>query len=434
MQRVRDKTALKSSTGYATHYAVDGSVSSGPTAYPVSVSEADTMIDTVTPGFARRSGMGEIFINPMDKVKCQVGFAQYGSEWTRSDGVRAVYSGDWDYGLGSFDPNTLSSVETEKATGVTLAVTSAYASVGSPDVATLTELIELRETLSFLASPVKGMVNLTRRFQRHLKRVEGLNARYAQRLAKWNALPPRVQLKRAKPEPPELPTFKVGKLKGTDISSSWLAYRYGLMPLIYTFQDVEKLLKKRLEGPVARATARAKDERTVDIKDQVTFTDVWGPSSFQQVVDTVGQVKITTRAGVLYEPDFSLSSQLGFQWNRVPAALYEGIPLSFVSDWFHNGSNLYDALTAEFRAMKILGAWVTQEVELTVTRTSTTIPIANVSILGDKGVQVASGKWKTRRPATLSDVGFKFRTELNGKRIADGLALIHTFLATARKK
>ena len=57
-------------------------------------------------------------------------------------------------------------------------------------------------------------------------------------------------------------------------------------------------------------------------------------------------VTSTARAGVLYEYTATLSNQLGLQLHQIPAALWEGIPLSFVADWFWTGSTAYQALTA----------------------------------------------------------------------------------------
>jgi hypothetical protein len=153
------------------------------------------------------------------------------------------------------------------------------------------------------------------------------------------------------------------------------------------------------------------------------------------IQEVEGSVAVVSRAGVLYEMDASLLTQLGVSWNRVPMAFYEAIPLSFVSDWFHNGADVYDALTAEFRAQKILTAWVSTEVKYDVLFREVYGP----AISGNGSVQglvleTRHGNWKRRSLASLSDVKFSFRTELSVKRVADGLALIHTFLSTGKIK
>lgn len=433
MTRVRDRSFPKTGAYTGTQYNAAGSIIYGPNTYSFSVVDADVMTDVVTPGYSRKSARGEVIISPMSKLRRPATFGLLNYTIERSDGVRGVYTGDYDI-LGSYDPLSIGKVVEAQSKSAGLAITDAYAAVGSPDVAVLTELVELKETLQFLYSPVKGMVTLTRRLRSHLNKVTAIEQRFAAKLAKWEKLPVRVRSKREKPIRPDLPVFKVGKFEATDVSSAWLAYRYGLMPLIYTFQDVEKLLKKRLEGFKPRATARGYDSREVPIDEQSEVVETWGPASYTVRSETKGTVTVAARAGVLYEPDFSLSSQLGIQWNRVPAALYEGIPLSFVSDWFHNGADLYDALTAEFRAQKILGAWVTTTTEYSVIMTQTYVPVANCTISGGQVTQGQSGKLKTRKISSLSDVKFFLRVELNSKRVADGFALIHQMLATARKK
>lgn len=432
MTRVRDKSFTKTGAYTSVQYSASGSIIYGPNTHASSEVDVDVMTDVVTPGYRRRSLRGEVIVSPMSKLRRPASLGSINQTIVRSDGVRGVDTGDFDL-MGAYDPLTIEAVVEAQAKSAGLAITDAYAAVGSPDVAVLTELVELKETLQFLYSPVKGMVNLTRRLRSHLNRVSTIEQRFAAKLAKWEKLPARIRSKREKPIRPDLPTFRVGKFEATDVSSAWLAYRYGLMPLIYTFQDVEKLLKKRLEGYKPRATARGFDSRDVPIEEQSEVYDTWGPASFIVRSKTEGTVTIAARAGVLYEPDFSLTSQLGIQWNRVPAALYEGIPLSFVSDWFHNGSSLYDALTAEFRAQKILGAWVTTTTEFSVTKTRIIVPVANCTASGAI-THVRSGKLKTRKITSLSDVRFFFRVELNSKRVADGFALIHQMLATARKK
>ena len=140
------------------------------------------------------------------------------------------------------------------------------------------------------------------------------------------------------------------------------------------------------------------------------------------------------RAGVLYNVDASLLTQLGIQWNRVPMALYEAIPLSFVTDWFHNGAQVYDALTAEFRSKGILGSWVTTRIDFDVQYMDVYFPSATNGDANGRSILTVSGTKRERKLTSGSDVKFSFTADLNLKRVADGLALCYTLLATARKK
>jgi len=207
----------------------------------VSVVHPDVMTDVVTPGYRRCSARGEVINNPM----------------TRWKGDRTIYPAlnyvkwalwpghpEWDQWVSTvgeappprtFDPHLDQRVTDRVDRLRSLAITSAFADVGQPDIAMLTELAELRETLGFLSSPVRKMVTLTKRFAAHQRKVDSIHARMQRQLDKWEKLPPRIQAKRKQPVAIPLPKFRVGKFEATDMSSAWLAYRYGLMPLIYTF-------------------------------------------------------------------------------------------------------------------------------------------------------------------------------------------------------
>lgn len=435
MNRVRDNSTVRSFAASETVFEADGSISYGPTSETFSTIQADVMTDVVTPGFRRASALGEIHIKPMTRVKYTREIVPQAVSIQVVDGPRAVSSGGYPPLIGlTVSPWADEKVRKLVADLEGAAITESFARVGSPDVAVLTELAELKETLSFLSSPVRAMVKLTRRFRRHLDVVSRVELAYQRRLAKWQSLPDRVRVRREQPKPPKLPTFKVGKWEGKDIPSAWLAYRYGIMPLIYTFQDVEALVKKRVEGTPIRATARSKKKGNVDLTETYgTHLLDWRGCTYRYDQCISGGCRVTVRAGVLYNVDASLMTQLGIQWNRVPMAFYEAIPLSFVTDWFHNGAEVYDALTAEFRSKGILGSWVTTHVEFDVQYRDNISPHTNCAASGHRVMNVI-GTTRERKLTSGSDVKFSFTSDLNLKRVADGLALCYTLLATARKK
>lgn len=434
MNRVRDNSTVRSFAASETVFEADGSISYGPTSETFSAIQADVMTDVVTPGFRRASASGEIHIKPMTRVKCTREIVPVDVTIHVVDGPCATSRGYPP--LIGLDVNPWADEKVRKLVADLegAAITESFARVGSPDVAVLTELVELKETLSFLTSPVRALVKLTRRFRRHLDVVSRKELVYQRRLAKWQSLPDRIRERREQPKPPKLPTFRVGKWEGKDIPSAWLAYRYGVMPLIYTFQDVEALVKKRVEGTPIRATARSKKKDSVDLTETYgTHLLSWRGGTYRYDTCLSGGCSVTVRAGVLYNVDASLMTQLGVQWNRVPMALYEAIPLSFVTDWFHNGAEVYDALTAEFRSKGILGSWVTTRIDFDVQYRDNISPHTNCVASGHRVMNVI-GTMRERKLTSGSDVKFSFTNDLNLKRVADGLALCYTLLATARKK
>lgn len=439
MVRVRDNSRTVPFSWYDKEINLRTGAITQPHSSLVPCVQADVMTDTVTKKFGTLSRLGSIIMNPMEKLNTSVEMLSVGIWKQKPDTAnppniwRYESNGrsDWlTFDIKTFAPAIEAITRLEG-----LAITDAYAGVGSPDVATLTELAEGRETLSFLLSPVKKMVKITRAFDRHLRSYESRQRSYARALDRWTKLPPRARRNRPKPLPPAFPRKIFGEVEVKDIPSFWLAYRYAIMPLIYTVQDIQGLLKKRLTEQPRRVTSRGKATGSVSMNvNSPLFLVDNRQGNVSEQVHLVGNIEVSCRAGVLYVPEIGLQSQLGFQFNRVPAALYEAIPLSFVTDWFHNGSSYYDALTAEFRSQAILGAWVTTTVKYDGYSTFTMLSRdAKTSTMGTVRTCNLRGTWKRRNLTSLSDVQLSLRVSMNTKRVADGLALISTFLATARK-
>lgn len=401
----------------------------------VSIPLKDVMHDEVIKGFARKSNDGEVFVNPMERLKT-VGDAPLCPYWQqRQIGPSIWYSYNPIQGyVGVNDqPWAESPVLKEIVRNEALAVTEAYAKVGAADLETLTELAELKETLSFMASPVKKMAAVTRRVSDYVSRRKRWEDAFAQRLERWNKRNP----KHRGPQPVKSqgPRAKIGRIEATDIPSAWLAYRYAIMPLIYSFQDLQEHLSRAIYPE--RVTSRAKESSDVSLVTSPPWTIAGGTEfgSIQYRHSRSGNAKVTSWAGVLYVADWSLQRQLGIQLHRIPATMYEVIPLSFVADWFHNGMDVYNALTASLRSQEILGAWVTTKVEYDFVYNLAAEPLDPQSTCYPGSTcYVGSGTWTRRKPVSLADVKFKFRTELNAKRIVDALALSSTLLATAMKR
>lgn len=406
------------------------------------------MRDISTPGFRRKKSSGEIIISPMCRlvetdVVSPVGEAKLATqtntyvESLSSLTTSVTYLGHtlrvpWTLADHGSTIAGMKEVDDVVARLEAASITEAYSRVGEPDLDSLTELAELKETLAFLWSPVKSMVNLTKRFRSHLDHIEKANTRYARRYSRWEKRNP---ARRGDPPPvPKYRDFTVGKFSGTDVSSSWLAYRYGLMPLIYTFQDVQKLLAN-FDKFETRSTARSTAEKVISLEAALTPRTIeYGGGVFTDQFTRIGAARVKSRAGVLYVPDMSLTRRVGLQLHRVPMTMYELIPLSFVADWFQNGTSVYNALTAEFRAMKIHGAWVVTSIEYDYSIGYTCVAVRDAVAEVTGTPRTIYGKWQRRRTVGLSDVEFQLKLDLNTKRIADGLALIHTFLATAKSK
>lgn len=413
-----------------------GAFNGSTTVASSSVTDYEDFNDYVVPGFRRKSAAGAIFNNSMSKMKTSHTFKQI-NVWACKNGNSSGFrSNGFEIGLlPTRDPRAsdgllgLAGVPTAIDQARAIAVTEAYGRVGSADVESLTTLGELKETLGFLYSPIKKVIGLTRRARAIEEILHRDNLAYTKRLNRFNSLP---EWKRRKTPGPvrKKRSLRLGKVEVSDISSVWLAYRYGLMPLIYEADGYIKALNK-LASTEVRATARGKysTTRTMDrVSPRVTFPQQGDSVDNHDHCEYI----ITCRAGVLYVPRLeTLATKYGLEWHRIPSTLWELTWLSFVADWFLNMSEVLNALTAEMRAQEIKAAWVTTTVEWDYFNESTYTP-------GDRGLGGVSrfeqkGKYVTRTPVTLADVRLKTRIELNSKRVADAFALAHLLLFNRKK-
>jgi hypothetical protein len=349
--RVRDNTTTHEAISVYQGKTPDGSIDYSATE-PVLIPKIKYMEDVVTAGFDKKSAAGQVFINPM-KSRSTAPFASPGSFvfQGKADGLgrRAQWSSSPVY----FAPRINGSLEAlpeavraqvDSLSG--LAITSAAARVNSATAESLVTLAELQETLSFMASPVKSMVALTKRASSWMAYYDRTMDAHVRRVDRYKQLPDKIRARREPPRAPVIRPFKVGKFTATTIPSLWLAYRYGIMPLIYEFEAYSKFLADA--GKPARETARAKavDTFKFSTSDVTEEGDDSSTGRVRVTDDYQLEGDISVRAGFLYEVDWSLQKQLGLGFDRVPMALYERIPLSFVADWFWNGADVYNALTA----------------------------------------------------------------------------------------
>lgn len=121
-------------------------------------------------------------------------------------------------------------------------------------------------------------------------------------------------------------------------ANEWLAYRYGLRPLIAETEAV-------LNG-LRRATGRIRQTKRCFAEDQTsTITNFF--VNEDQVTNTWTRHtndKFTVRAMILEEYEASVSSNIGFTTKGLLTLPWELIPYSFVADWFLNVGDFIGAL------------------------------------------------------------------------------------------
>lgn len=423
---------------------------SGPTApavilavVPRVVGSLDEMEDAPTKGYNSLSSSGRIINTPM--VHRQSNYALMPKTWTQYSIATPTVPSYPTYlvendmaTIGEFSLSAthpyFSEVAVRLAALKTQVLTEAFARVGRADMEVLVTLAELPETIAFLKAPVEKGLRLVERakaWRTYSDRVDAVNLR---RKTKFSSLPLSVQNRRGPPTLVEKRPFRVGKFHATDPASFWLAVRYGLLPIMYDIQSLWKALHKDESRP-ARETVRSK--ATDDV-----ILDKIASNSVSTYVDRKHAFKadfhLEVKAGVLYTPrTTTFESKYGLELHRLPAAAYEKIPLSFVTDWFHSASEYYDAITASCRSNAILAAWTSCKISYTITQTNTQTLKGGLRIDGKWSGEtsaVETGTYKVREPASLSQTAPQLRLKLNAKRIVDGLALIHIFLSGRTKK
>jgi hypothetical protein len=211
------------------------------------------------------------------------------------------------------------------------------------------------------------------------------------------------------------------------VTSKWLEYRYGWMPLIYSTYDLLEEVHRTQFGGYTLVTGRS------------------GRSCHIVEVDTYGvypTVKRTTTTDRKDRYHLAMNFQRKdsksiYDWTSLnPASIaWELIPLSFVGDWFMNiGQTLelwenhiiysgqfrsgYETYTVkEERVATAYGAYASYP-------PLPTTPGDWASVISQKGKTVV--KILDRRVLTglPRPAGFRVRTELNSKRLLDAASLI----------
>lgn len=403
------------------------------------------MWDQVTPDFQKRKNRGDIVINSMESIvhdisvnpfHLWVGYGTNGRQ--RSDSGVGAISVKWP--LYTVVPDDL------VQDAITEAVTMARAKLAAPGFAGITAIAELKETLDLLKSPLAYLHRKTTRYahrikrarERHRRRAEYLQAfeaREAERARKW--LKHKKSMSGFEPrQPPKWSrTFNRDPNRDPEllktISSLWLTYRYGIMPLVYSVQDA---LKAAAQAEVkVRETGRGQVETQHSLTEEMKLP-VDGYNGYQYGTTNVYSSEIRVRGFCIGEYVTSFSQAFGLQLSDIPLALWEGTPLSFVADWFFNIGEFLSALTTDMRA-NVLGCGVTVEVTTTVSCTSSLAVQSGFVNFGDSdGKQVYTGTstHKYRVPKSILDIGLVARVEMNAQRYADAAALIHQRLT--RKK
>lgn len=159
------------------------------------------------------------------------------------------------------------------------------------------------------------------------------------------------------------------------LSSSWLSFRYGIVPLVMDIQSIldvtssllntEKLYRAKGRSPVVTLGSSSK----VIKYSIVGITMEWDQKTTKEVVANARvYFKVTNSATKLS----LMLDKLGLSPHMVPSLIYEKIPYSFVLDWVVNVGDWLAAVTPKSNYETIANC-VTCKTVTTIERTSRSV-------------------------------------------------------------
>lgn len=147
------------------------------------------------------------------------------------------------------------------------------------------------------------------------------------------------------------------------VGSSWLSYRYGIMPIVYSVKAIDKLWNDGF--------------RTIDKASRSVLPTSYSPTlpSFYIRKETTGSVLVRSTVASAYRS--AELSQLGRISINPLVTLYEEIPYSFMADWF---VNMGDYILANFSTSLAAEVACCQSTKTALTDTYTLVLDQNQSL------------------------------------------------------
>lgn len=323
--RLRTKEDLVTKTYTAEFWNATSPGSYSITNQDYVVGQTNSTSDVLTPNFHKRVKAGEIIINPYKNVKTTVFEATEGFRWKSliswTQNEPFIYSEQdhrgpqltfvLDSQLKFLKPKKVISEEVvQQALG--LAATKSRAEVKQGEAELLVFLAELHKTIRMLANPLQNM-------QKFLDK---------------------VRLDKLRHRDPSKRVLTLGQY----ISSEWLTYRYGVMPLLFDIDSIAKAIGKDRNGK--RHSARAVERRQGELAIPNLLMETGSTST---VYNEVYTDLIEIKCGFVYAAEMTLTDHLGLNLRSVPSAVWELIPFSFVADWFLNIQHFVGAISPSAR-------------------------------------------------------------------------------------
>lgn len=245
----------------------------------------------------------------------------------------ATIGADFSDGTDGVDTGTLESK----------ALLGAFADAKSPNFELGVNLGELRETFEMLRNPFNAL-------QKYLT------------MPKWQRA-----MKGAKRD---------------SAAGTWMEMRYGVMPLVYTIQDILRVLKKQEDNVVNELRTGRKSEYGSAVKQYpgtpISF-DGWTMTPCRSCVK---RVKVAAIAFWQYTETPTFGERLGIDISSIPEVIWELTRLSWLVDWFLDLGTFLRAHRS-LPNISFLGTCVTTVTTLSSLQTATDVSYRGKRLSGE---------------------------------------------------
>lgn len=233
----------------------------------------------------------------------------------------------------------------------------------------------------------------------------------------------------------KLSSVPQGASRKKSLSSNWLAYRYGWMPLFLTvygsMQWYYNIGKTRQPVMHISGTSQFKwSEPTTESLGGVGYGNSSGTTIVHFQYKNVRKIAISGRVetGVYYRiSNPTVRNATGLGLTNPLLVAWELVPLSFVADWFVNVSDVLENLDAWTGAEFIVGYQSTRATSTsTVESSATNADIFPYTLLGYNPPKCVSETTSFARTVLTSPptVSLQLQAELTPKRFIDAIALV----------
>lgn len=275
-----------------------------------------SMSDVVSGDYAKRAAKGEIIMNRMSNVNSTVtsgmlsnlyAETNYGAnpqQWVRDTGNLAHIACAWGPNQARSMRYNLISANDAVSTAKE-ACTRTLSNIGRSNAANWENLAEMRKTSAMLRSPLASWFKFSRK----------------------------------------------ARLASTALSAAnlWLAYRYGVRPLVKSVDETLKQLQvwAYRSTEKSRVTTRASAVTTRSLN-STFLTNSTNDGTYEYTVARRQTETLKVRAMSLDEIQMDLPYSLGLGSKDILTLPWELVPFSFVADWFFNVGDYLGAVAQSF--------------------------------------------------------------------------------------